>query len=358
MRSIRHTRKAVIGFAATLALVAVAMLGGAGSASASHRDAGNVVFLSNQLAQVSEIDAVHKYLVNGFPGSVDYVVPPVGQGQVWFDRITAEAQGRQRHGELARRSARRLPDGPAVPHEPQRRREAAEQGRHPAGPDEARQARDEQAALHPMDAGDVHHGRQQAGAEVPAEGREHQRAHLRPAPPVGEEHEEPDGAGALRDAGRHERPDQPLPPGLPRAVLQRGRRDDVQEPGRDRRLELHEAAVAVHASAVALLQLHAGPAPERRGLGGLGSRRASHERAEDSWERLRRLPGAEGAEGSRLHAGARRPRDPEDGAEPVRGQAADQVDEQRPGAGAGRSAPSASSPSSARGCRSGSGQAS
>ena len=28
----------------------------------------------------------------GSPGSVDYVVPPVGQGQVWFDRITAEAK--------------------------------------------------------------------------------------------------------------------------------------------------------------------------------------------------------------------------------------------------------------------------
>jgi len=54
--------------------------------------AGNVVFLSNQLAQVSEIDAVHKYLLNGFDGNVDYVVPPVGQGQVWFDRITAEAK--------------------------------------------------------------------------------------------------------------------------------------------------------------------------------------------------------------------------------------------------------------------------
>jgi multiple sugar transport system substrate-binding protein len=92
VRSIRHTRKAVIGFAATLALVAAVTLGGAGAATASHRDAGNVVFLSNQLAQVSEIDAVHKYLVNGFPGNVEYVTPPVGQGQVWFDRITAESK--------------------------------------------------------------------------------------------------------------------------------------------------------------------------------------------------------------------------------------------------------------------------
>ena len=52
------------------------MLGGAGAASASHRDAGNVVFLSNQLAQVSEIDSRSQVPPEGFAGSVDYVVPP------------------------------------------------------------------------------------------------------------------------------------------------------------------------------------------------------------------------------------------------------------------------------------------
>ena len=67
-------------------------LGGAGAATAAHRDAGNVVFLSNQLAQVSEIDQVRNTLLKGFDGNVDYVTPPVGQGQVWFNRITAEAK--------------------------------------------------------------------------------------------------------------------------------------------------------------------------------------------------------------------------------------------------------------------------
>ena len=94
VRRIRPVRKAVIGFGA-LALVAAASLGGAMSATAAKHakhDAGNVVFLSNQLAQVSEIDQVRRTLLKGFNGSVDYVTPPVGQGQVWFNRIQAEAQ--------------------------------------------------------------------------------------------------------------------------------------------------------------------------------------------------------------------------------------------------------------------------
>ena len=37
------------------------------------------------------------------------------------------------------------------------------------------------AEVHALDAGDLHHGRQQAGAGVPARGRRPQRAHLRPA---------------------------------------------------------------------------------------------------------------------------------------------------------------------------------
>ena len=73
VRRIQHTKRGVIGLAAALALVAVASLGGAGSATAAHRDAGNVVFLSNQLAQVSEIDQMRNTLLKGFDGNVDYV---------------------------------------------------------------------------------------------------------------------------------------------------------------------------------------------------------------------------------------------------------------------------------------------
>jgi multiple sugar transport system substrate-binding protein len=89
---IRSIRTTVTGIAAALALVAAASLGGAGAASAGRQDAGNVVFFSNQLTQVSEIDAANKYLLKGFPGNVDFVTTPVGQGQVWFNRIQAEAQ--------------------------------------------------------------------------------------------------------------------------------------------------------------------------------------------------------------------------------------------------------------------------
>jgi multiple sugar transport system substrate-binding protein len=92
VRRIQHIRRAITGIAAALALVAAASLGGADSASAGKQDAGNVVFLSNQLAQVTEIDSVRNILLKGFPGNVDYVTPPVGQGQVWFDRIKAESQ--------------------------------------------------------------------------------------------------------------------------------------------------------------------------------------------------------------------------------------------------------------------------
>jgi multiple sugar transport system substrate-binding protein len=92
VRRIRLIPKTVTGFAAVLAVIAAASLGGAGAASGGKRDAGNVVFLSNQLAQVSEISAMRDTILKGFNGNVDYVTPPVGQGQVWFNRIQAEAQ--------------------------------------------------------------------------------------------------------------------------------------------------------------------------------------------------------------------------------------------------------------------------
>jgi multiple sugar transport system substrate-binding protein len=64
-----------------------------GTAEASPRaDAGNVVFFSNQLAQVSEVNQVRNVLLKGFDGDVDYIVPPVGQPQVFFNRVEAEAR--------------------------------------------------------------------------------------------------------------------------------------------------------------------------------------------------------------------------------------------------------------------------
>jgi multiple sugar transport system substrate-binding protein len=55
-------------------------------------DAGKVVFFSNQLAQVSEVNQVRNVLLRGFNGDVDFIVPPVGQPQVFFNRVEAEAR--------------------------------------------------------------------------------------------------------------------------------------------------------------------------------------------------------------------------------------------------------------------------
>jgi multiple sugar transport system substrate-binding protein len=55
-------------------------------------DAGKVVFFSNQLAQVSEVNQVRNVLLKGFNGDVDYIVPPVSQPQVFFNRVEAEAK--------------------------------------------------------------------------------------------------------------------------------------------------------------------------------------------------------------------------------------------------------------------------
>jgi multiple sugar transport system substrate-binding protein len=55
------------------------------------RGAGDVVFFSNQLATVNETSQVRSTLLKGFDGNVDFITPPVGQPQVFFNRVQAEA---------------------------------------------------------------------------------------------------------------------------------------------------------------------------------------------------------------------------------------------------------------------------
>jgi multiple sugar transport system substrate-binding protein len=92
VRRIRLIPAAATTLAAALAVVAAAFLGSARTAAAGSTDAGHVVFFSNQLTQVSEQDAVRNILLKGFPGEAEFITNPVGQGQVWFNRIQAEAQ--------------------------------------------------------------------------------------------------------------------------------------------------------------------------------------------------------------------------------------------------------------------------
>jgi multiple sugar transport system substrate-binding protein len=92
VRRIRLIPTAAALLAAALAVVVAAFLGTAERATASSKDAGHVVFFSNQLTQVTEQDAARNILLKGFPGDVEFITNPVGQGQVWFNRIQAEAQ--------------------------------------------------------------------------------------------------------------------------------------------------------------------------------------------------------------------------------------------------------------------------
>jgi multiple sugar transport system substrate-binding protein len=80
---------AVAGLAASLAL---AIAFGGTAAASPQQGAGKVVFFSNQLAQVAEVQAVRETLLKGFNGDVEFVTPPVGQAQVFFDRVEAEAR--------------------------------------------------------------------------------------------------------------------------------------------------------------------------------------------------------------------------------------------------------------------------
>jgi multiple sugar transport system substrate-binding protein len=95
---VRRIALVVAGIAGLAAAFAFASTVG-GSAAAtpaaapqSAAQAGDVVFFSNQLATVNETSQVRSTLLKGFNGNVDFITPPVGQPQVFFNRVQAEAQ--------------------------------------------------------------------------------------------------------------------------------------------------------------------------------------------------------------------------------------------------------------------------
>ena len=77
-------------------------------------------------------------------------------------------------------------------------------------------------------------------------------------------------------------------------VVQRRLRHELPLQGRGARVGLPAAALAVHASAVPDVRVHAGPAAERRGAAGLGSRRPAEDGARPASRRPHRVPGPEG----------------------------------------------------------------
>jgi multiple sugar transport system substrate-binding protein len=83
-------RRIGILIAAVACLAAAAGVANSVDASAGRHSAGDVLFFSNQLTQVTEVSAVRNDLLKGFDGNAQFVPTPVGQGQVFFNRLEAE----------------------------------------------------------------------------------------------------------------------------------------------------------------------------------------------------------------------------------------------------------------------------
>jgi multiple sugar transport system substrate-binding protein len=88
-----HRLTLLVAAVASLAAALALAIGFGGTAAASpQQGAGKVVFFSNQLTQVTEVAAVRDTLLKGFNGDAEFIPTPVGQGQVFFNRVEAEAQ--------------------------------------------------------------------------------------------------------------------------------------------------------------------------------------------------------------------------------------------------------------------------
>ena len=165
--------------------------------------ADDTVFLSTQLRPIEEAQKMRDVILKDYKGKVDYVPE---QPAELAGAHPGRAAGRHAHDQPDRRAAWRAAavaaDQRAWSPVDDLAAQLKDRG-FPAGPDESGQVRRRASDVHPLDAGDVFHGRQQAGAAVPAGGCGHQRADLRAAGRLGEGHAGEDGTA---DAGLSGRP--------------------------------------------------------------------------------------------------------------------------------------------------------
>ena len=207
-----RTVKALVGAAVALML-------------ASQIADAQVLFWSTQAKPVEETQRMRDNVLAGFEGGVDY--QPSDDGP-WLTRIQAELQAGTGtigllgglHGSFAS-----MPDDLVDLSGDRSRRRSGQRGL-----SRARQARHRRAEVPALDAGDLPHGRQQEGARVPAGGRRHQRAHLRPARRLVEGGGRGDRLAEVRLPGRPRGAEAPLLPGLPAALLRQVDGDEVPLP--------------------------------------------------------------------------------------------------------------------------------
>ena len=137
------------------------------TAIADAAQTGRLIFLSTQLRPIEEAQKMRNLILKGFPQEVDYITE---QPQQFPVRIEAERQGGTHtidvvgalHGELQPL----VPLDALVPLDDLAGK--ADRPRHPGPAADARQIRHRAPALYPMDAGELHHGRQQRGAALSA----------------------------------------------------------------------------------------------------------------------------------------------------------------------------------------------
>ena len=276
------------------------------------RAAEGLVFLSTQLRPVEEAQKVRDViLLKGAPAPVDFVPEMPPQLTV---RIKAEQQGSAHtisligalHGELQPLRDDGRADAAGRP---------GRQARRPRLPRQAccklAHLRHRAPDVHPLDAGDLHHGRQQAGAAVSC----------RPAPTStrspttswrqwAQAIQAKTGRRMLGFPAGPQGPDGTILRGLPVSVLHRRRRHPVQAPRRPKRCGPQFAAlwktVTPNSTNYNFMQ-----EPLLSGEVWIAwdhiARMQDALRAEAG--RFRRLPRSRRAEGPRLHAGDRRPRD-------------------------------------------------
>ena len=275
-------RRALLGKAAVAGgvLAAGGLLTSRALAGSPRTPASHAFF--DAVDAITEQEGFRKTIFKGFDGDVDAAFAPITAPTPSSSTASGPRQGRQGlvdllgglHGGLLTLQN----EGLSARH--QRRRQAMQDP--PDGPLDARETRDEQAVLHPADAGDVRDGRQQEGAAATC-----RKARTSTSSPTAS-----CSSGRRRSARAHGQNRFGLPAGetglihrflqgflVPRSPALLTRHTRAR---RRSRLGLHAAAVAVHAPAVAHLHFMQDPLLSRGGAARLGSRRADEARRSTS----------------------------------------------------------------------------
>ena len=300
------------------AALALGGLAGASRATAGPtQNVGKVTAFFGQFGAIAEQEGIRKYVFKGFRGDVDPVFVPITAPTSFIDRVRAEAKAGKGnidlliglHGDMVTFQN----EGLIRPIN-----DVAKQVKTlpPALVKIGKLGTQNQFYL-PHCTGDVRHGRQQGRPQVHAEGRRHQRAHVR--------------AGVTPGPRRSARARGRAGSGCPRAApasstassraswCPRSRAASSRTSARRRRCAawtyLRQLWQYTHPQSLTYGFMQ-DPLLSEEVLLALGSRRAAEDGARPAPGRPRRLPGPEGPEGTRVHAGHRRTGDSEERAEP------------------------------------------